>query len=359
MIIGVLSDTHDCNHNLITQAVEDLIKRGAEILVHCGDIEPQHLDAELFGGLPVICATTKEQFFDPQYVFPPSGWCFTRPGSIMNRIVSLNGLKMYVGHERTFEALTDPLKVTNFLHQLNQVCDGVRLVFSGHIHYQFLIQRSGILWINPGAIVGNGDRGHAFALVDTDRKETVLTRIMPTAVECQPTTVGIVVDTGNVTQRQPDFWKQLAQEFYRRNATTIILAGNHWAGDIGCEAFKDFTVYYFLLPDQVLPDTVPANWHLIPRDKPVVNVCGHRFLIDYGWGVKVSEISEYEALKAAKQMMLEYHQIDFVVCGLSRGALFEEGEDITILNPGDARTSHNFVTICLPRREITFSRIHY
>ena len=49
MIIGILSDTHHDRANAIPHVVEEFKKRGVETIFHCGDIEPKHLNYELFG----------------------------------------------------------------------------------------------------------------------------------------------------------------------------------------------------------------------------------------------------------------------------------------------------------------------
>jgi len=58
---GVLSDTHEDERGL-KLVVNELIKEGADIIFHCGDIDERHLKTELFGNLPVAVALTEEQY---------------------------------------------------------------------------------------------------------------------------------------------------------------------------------------------------------------------------------------------------------------------------------------------------------
>ena len=58
-----------------------------EAIIHCGDIEPRHLQPELFGNLPVFCALIEEQIGRKEFETPPAGGIFTKPG---HRIVQLD-----------------------------------------------------------------------------------------------------------------------------------------------------------------------------------------------------------------------------------------------------------------------------
>ncbi|MFA4871707.1 MAG: hypothetical protein WC610_01455 [Patescibacteria group bacterium] len=68
-------------------------------------------------------------------------------------------------------------------------------------------------------------------------------------------------------------------------------------------------------------------------------------------------MSEYQGIQFARKLSKQFHRVDFVLCGLINEPLYEEGEEITIINPGNARNNRHFVTICLPRREITFGTV--
>ncbi|MBI5766110.1 metallophosphoesterase family protein [Candidatus Falkowbacteria bacterium] len=356
MKVGILSDTHDIATNILEAVIGDLINRGVAMFIHCGDINEQHVKGDLCQGMPVVCVLTKAQKFDSRFEFSPDRWRFTRPGSIENRIVNLGPFKIYAGHERSMDVLRDPDKLAKFIQEIEDVCDGVRYIFTGHTHQQFLIQRGLITWINPGAVCDGSD-GYEFALIDTDKKEVIFTRIPQTKIFANPSTVGIISDTGNISQLDQYFWLQAAQEFHERDAKIIIHCGNIWLGDIGHPQWRDFEVYYYLLADQKNISDVPANWHLIPLEKPIVDVCGHRFCVEYDLGLDFFKRSEYQSIQFARELSQKYHHVDFVLCGFINDPLYEEGADVTIINPGNTRNNRNFATICLPRREITFSTV--
>lgn len=199
MKIGVISDTHDISADIIRDVVADLKNRGAQIICHCGDIESQHVGAGLFCELPVVCALTRQQRFNSLFEFPPFHWRYTRSGETSERIVNLGRFKIYVGHERSMEVFRDNAKMGEFLMEINHVCDGVRYIFTGHTHHQFLVQQGLVTWINPGAIC-DGFNGYEYSLVDTDAREVVFARIPSTKLVGASETVGILSDTGNISQ---------------------------------------------------------------------------------------------------------------------------------------------------------------
>jgi len=99
MILGILSDTHEDKMNAIPHIITEFKKRGVELIIHCGDISPKHLNAQLFGNLPVICALTEGQN-EECFTIPPNKWSFTVPDK---RVVTMGGIKLYVGHKRAYE----------------------------------------------------------------------------------------------------------------------------------------------------------------------------------------------------------------------------------------------------------------
>ena len=102
MILGVMGDTHKDRADAIPLIVKEFIKAGVEVIVFTGDIESQHLDTELFGGIPVICALTDNQENELPFQFPPNGWAFTYPGK---RIKRFENFSIYVGHKKFYELL--------------------------------------------------------------------------------------------------------------------------------------------------------------------------------------------------------------------------------------------------------------
>lgn len=378
MLLGIMGDTHDVDQDIVKKVVDDLKKRGAQVIVHTGDIEKQHLSADLFSSLPVVCVLTNQQQFDKDFSFPPSGWTFTRPGNSMismpdkaqnvmeniiasklaiaNRIVNLGPVVIYAGHERSTDVLMNGSKFNEFIEILNQVYEGVRLVFTGHTHHQFLIQRNGVSWINPGAVCPLFFE-HEYALVNTDNNEIIFTRLPLTKSNIKAQTVGLVSDTGNISDRDEQFWSQLAVEFKERDVSIVVIDGGFRPSDIGRIELSDFQVFYNHLPIQGEIHHKPDNWHRISEDNPVLELCGHYFLIQHNLGIDLDGKTEVEMVKFVRQQSQKYQHIDIVVCGGIHDALFEEQQEVMIINPGDARNHRKFATICFPRCEVTFSSV--
>lgn len=378
MLLGIMGDTHDVDSSIVKKVAIDLKKRGAEIIVHTGDIEPQHLDRDLFCGLPVVCVLTEMQQFDARFSFPPAGWTYTRPGdsvinrsdrdqqiledrvvsklAIANRIVNLGEVVIYAGHKRSIDTLMNSAKFNEFIRLLNDTYDGVRFVFTGHTHHQFLIQTNNCFWINPGAVIPSFF-DHEYALVDTDKNEVVFTRLSPTISDTKPQTIGIISDTGNISERDNQFWQQLAIEFHERDVSIVIIDGGFKSSDIGRPELASFQVFYNLLHPIEDKYDKPDNWHLIPNNNPVLEICGHQFLIRHKLGVDLAGKTEVDMVKCIYAETKQYQHIDFVVCGGIHDALFDEQQEVMIINPGDARNHRKFVTICFPRCEVTYSAV--
>ena len=378
MLIGVMGDTHSIDQDIVKKVAEDLKRRGAQVIVHTGDIEKQHLSVDLFGGLPVICVLTRQQQFDANFSFPPAGWVFTRPGNSMiserdkmnevientiaaklaiaNRIVNLGEVVIYAGHERSNDVFMNSAKFNEFINILNQVYDGVKFVFTGHTHHQFLIQKNGVSWINPGAIWPLFF-DYEYALVNTSNNEVVFTRLPRTANNIKPQTVGIISDPGNISERDSQFWQQLAIEFHERDVSLVIIDGSFRPSDIGRPELGDFQVFYNLLPGAVDQSLKPANWHLIPDNNPVLEICSHYFLVQHKLGIDLDGKTELEMVNFIHEQSKKYQHIDIVIYGGIHDALFEEQQEVMVINPGDARNHRKFVTICFPRCEVTFSSV--
>ena len=354
MILGVLSDTHDIDDEVIHSVVKEFKQRGVDIIVHCGDIEPQHFNAELFGNIPVICALIEEQRYHEGFTFAPTRWAITKP---KDRVVNLGKFKVYVGHKRSWDFLIgSEAKFEKIINEISTRHDGVRWMFAGHTHHQIYKQGTPCSFVNPGAIQEGVD-GHGFAIVNTDSKEVVFSRIPLVTNALTPMTVGIISDTGNISHLDEKFWVKLAEEFRERDVSAVIHGGNIWLGDIGCQELSDFKVYYYLLANQQSPENIPDNWSVVTPGNPIVEIGGYRFFVQYDLGVDFFEQSEAQMSHSVRQLSKEYQHIEYVICGLIHDALFAEGQEVKIINSGDARNQRKFVTICLPRNEITFSSV--
>lgn len=237
MIYGILSDTHGCENERITEVVEGEFRpRGVEVIAHAGDIEIQHVNRGLFGDFPTLCALTKEQAFDPAFCFAPDNWRLVRPSypmlppsvvgnfsdpeavkkiaelsgycdrvRIFSRLVSIGGETIYLGHERSDDFFFDFEKVRKFFIQINQIRDGVCLAISGHKHHQFLLRTNNFGWICPGALKGSWNGTEGFAIYDSVKDEVVFGRLCARESRINPVSVGILSDTLNVDDLDAGF----------------------------------------------------------------------------------------------------------------------------------------------------------
>jgi len=355
VIIGILSDTHQDKANIIPHIIEEFRKRNVEIVFHCGDIDPKHLDNELFGNFPLICALIEEQVGRKEYCFPPPNWNYTKPG---DRIVTLpNGLRFYVGHKRAFEYLTGAeTELIKMLEGIRKEYDCVQWLFSGHTHHQIYRQDPLINFVNPGAIEDSFD-GYEFAIIDTETKETTFSRIPVTEPIIRPFSIGIISDSLNISDLDAHFWAHLATRFKERQIENIIHCGNVSINDIGREELKDFHVHYYLRKDQTNLPVVPNNWELVSWHKPIVDINGYRFCIQHDLGVSIIDKCEIDMHKISLETRQKYPETCFILFGSTNYAFLEEGEQVRIINPGDIVRGRHYTIITLPTTEITFSSI--
>lgn len=355
MIIGVISDSHKDRMNALPHIVAELERRGAQAIIHCGDIEPQHLNPKLFGNLPVICALIEEQVGRREFETPPKNWRFTTPGN-KNRICDIGGIRVYVGHKRAFEFLTgSEAKLIETLNAIRRDHDCVRWLFSGHTHHQIYKQSHIITFVNPGAIEDSFD-GYEYAVVDTETDKVVFSRIPKTKPVKKPLFVGVISDSFDVAEIDTDFWKKLAEELKQNNVNHVIHCGNIALGDIGRPELSDFQVFYNLRPDQKNLSQ-PKNWHLILQDDPVVEINGYRFYVNLDLGASLLDQSEFGMHKLCLKLRRKHPEIGFVLCGFTNDAFLEEGEQVRIINPGDVVKDRNFAIVRLPVTEITFAHV--
>lgn len=356
MIYGILSDTHEDRMNALPHIIAEFKKRGVQKIIHCGDIEPKHLKAELFGGLPVVCALIKEQIDRPEFQSAPDGWSFTRPNDRIHRLNEF--YSAYIGHATSFEFLTgSEAKLEQKLREIRTQHDGVRYFFSGHTHHQIYEQSHLVSFINPGAVEDSFEGGYEFAIVNTDNGEIVFCRIPPTNPTKPTFSVGIISDSFNIAEMDPDFWKLLAEEFRKRGVLDIIHCGNIAISDIGRPEFEGFKVHYNLRADQKYEQQDHKNWIQVTAENPVVDINGYKFCIQLDLGADLLEMSEFNMHKLCLGLRKKYPEIRFILCGLTSHAFYEEGAEMRIMNPGGVLNDRNFAVVCLPRTEITFSHV--
>lgn len=354
-VLGILADTHDIGENTIRHLVTEFDRRGVKAIIHAGDIEPQHLNRQLFGNRPLICALIKPQVDNPGFKDPPEDWVFTYPH---NRVVNFGGNIIYVGHQRSFELLGGSWqKFEENCQLIRRDNDGLRWMFAGHTHHQILVRGSLTTFVNPGAVQDSLNDSYEFAVVNTATGEVVFSRILPTQDQRRPISIGVISDSFDVSKRDPGFWKKLVEEFHRRDVSRIIHCGNIAIDDIGLEILKCFEVFYYLRADQKNIIDPPENWHLINSQNPTVDIEGYRFYVHLELGADFLEQSEMAMHRFCLKLRVTNPDTNFVLCGLTANALYEEQPEMSTINPGSAVCQRSFVVICLPRSEITFGHV--
>ncbi len=358
MILGIISDTHDIDDNTIKHVVREFLQRGTDIIVHCGDIERQHLRPELFGNLPVICVLNAEQVSKEPFKNPPPEWKFTFPGDRVRDLGNTERVRCYIGHRFSFDLAAEPeASFKARLNKLRRDHDGLRYAFAGHMHHQALAQTLLVTFINPGAVQFSPD-GYEFAVVDTKKGEVVFSRIPKTKYSESPFTVGIISDSLNISKLDADFWKKLAKEFHDRDVSRIIHCGNIAESDVGKQELADFEVYFRLRSDQRRKDA-PENWRLISQDPPIVAINGRKFYVHPSLARIILEKSEADMHRECLMISELYPEVSFILYGNTNDAYFSEEMDgrTRIMNPGDALSSRNFATVCFPRCEVTIGKV--
>lgn len=362
MRMGIMSDTHFDRKNAMAHIMQEFRKRESEVVLHCGDIRKEHLSPELFLNFPVYCALNQEEAENPAFRVPPSNWRFTLPsnptGDPANRILDINGTRVYLGHKRAFDYLFgSERKLFEVIEAARRTHDGLRWYFSGHTHHQIYMQGKLTNFVNPGAVEGALDGNYEFATIDTDTEEIVFSRILNTKPIIPDFSIGIVSDSLNISKMDPLFWGKLKNEFLRRGVGYVIHCGNIAKEDIGKEEMEPFTVFCNLRKDQEAPKYLPENWRVISKKNPVVEINGYRFYVQLDLGAKLLDLSEVDMGKLSARIRRTYPETTFALCGFTNNAFYEEGEEINIINPGDIRSDRNFCVLCLPRKEITFGHV--
>ena len=368
MMAGIMSDTHLISENVIISIVEELKKRKAEVIICCGDIEPQHINAGLFGGLPVICALVDKQEHNEAFeTGKPQGWRFTKSGDRICRLP--DGTKIYVGHKRHMDFLTATLAEFNhILSEIRAKYDGLEYIFGGHLHFQTYKKGQLISFVNPGAVFNSIGWGYEFALVDTVTHELVFSRKLPTPDDRPTFSVGVISDSHDITHRDSGYWQRLVVEMEARDVTHIIHCGNLALADIGRPELKHVQVHFAIRQDQsfeyrklLQEGKIPENWKVI-SDKDlgegaVVVINGYHFYVELTLGLNLVTKSEVAMDMASMEICGRHPQTEIVLCGFTREALYVEGQRALVINPGAVNPSLEFAVICLPRREITFGRV--
>ena len=150
--IGLISDTHDL---LRPEALDFL--RGCDRIVHAGDL----CGEAVMVGLAAIAPVTAVRGNNDR-----SEWAATLPEALS---LTVDGVALYVIHDVADLARLPPPPAT-------------RVVVHGHSHKPAVVERDGMLFVNPGSA---GRRRFSLPisigalLVDAGRVEATLTTLVP------------------------------------------------------------------------------------------------------------------------------------------------------------------------------------
>jgi putative phosphoesterase len=161
MIIAVMADTHN-NQQAVLQALDIARRRGAETVIHCGDLGSPDL-VSLFRGLALhlVTGNTDRERVELQYAIQALG-----NGSTCGREVRLeeDGLRIAAVHGDRPETLTALIAAGVF-----------DFIFHGHTHRRrdSLVGRTRV--INPGTLGSVATESRSFCLLDSGSRtvETV------------------------------------------------------------------------------------------------------------------------------------------------------------------------------------------
>jgi putative phosphoesterase len=136
MRIGILSDTHD-QVARTRRAVSVLVERGAQALIHCGDLTTTEI---------VLACAVKPAYF----VF---GNCDTDRFSLRLAIEHAGGACLERGGEITLAGRRLGVTHGDFEPEIRRLLSlEPDFLFSGHTHQQKDEQEGRTRWINPGAL---------------------------------------------------------------------------------------------------------------------------------------------------------------------------------------------------------------
>jgi uncharacterized protein len=142
MIIGALSDTH--GHLARSRAaIQILLDKGAELLIHSGDIGHENILIELAAlchpqKIPVYAATGNVDLYDTDIIDFPAG---TGVHVARSHTLTLDGQQVGIIHGDDASALNTMIR-----------CGTYHLIFTGHTHIARDEQLANTRVMNPGAV---------------------------------------------------------------------------------------------------------------------------------------------------------------------------------------------------------------
>jgi len=119
--VGVISDTHGL---LRPEALDAMV--GVDLIIHAGDIGGEAILDDLGTLAPVVAVRGN---------MDREGWAYSLP---LNETVALKNSLIHVIHDLS-------------RIDLDPAASGMRVVISGHSHMPAVIQKDGVLFLNPGS----------------------------------------------------------------------------------------------------------------------------------------------------------------------------------------------------------------
>ncbi|MBC8109185.1 MAG: metallophosphoesterase [Anaerolineae bacterium] len=158
MLIGILSDTHG-RFKASKAAVDLLRSRGAEFLIHCGDVGEENILDLLAGDAPPAAFVWGNNDYDrgrlgayAKSIGVTCLDCFGRLELAGKRVAVTHGDRLSLVREVTEEQSADYLLV-------------------GHTHVMVDRRVNGVRMINPGALYRSAVKSCALLQTDTDELE--------------------------------------------------------------------------------------------------------------------------------------------------------------------------------------------
>ncbi len=156
MKVLIVSDTHGRDAKL-----EEAVRREApfDMLVHCGDVEGREFYIEALAECPCCIVSGNNDFFSD----------LPREEEIW-----VNGSKILVTHGHNYGVSVNLYGVIEEAR-----ARGCSAVMFGHIHRPVLMEKDGVLAINPGSLTYPRQEGRkpSYAVLDTDINGKMKARI--------------------------------------------------------------------------------------------------------------------------------------------------------------------------------------
>ncbi len=134
LTVGVVSDTH----GLVRPETKEAL-RGADVILHAGDIGGTHVLSELGELAPVIAVRGNVD----------GGWARLLPE---RRVLDLGGVSVLILHDRALVGEEPFLTDAEAAHARSRAGPSPRaIVVFGHSHQPLAESRKGVLWFNPGS----------------------------------------------------------------------------------------------------------------------------------------------------------------------------------------------------------------